>query len=67
MKTAEFNEFKVGDRVRLKDGLVAGKVYCGLTLLKDMMFNGFLVIERISNYGSLIITGYFYSPEMLTL
>lgn len=64
MKT---ENFKAGDIVRLRDGLVAGEVYRGLTLLEDMMFDGFLVIERTSNYGSPIITGYFYSPEMLTL
>ena len=64
MKTAEF---KVGDRVKLKDGLIKGNVYGGLTMSKFMFFSGYKTIINIKFSGSCYIDDWSYSPEMLTL
>ena len=58
-------KFKVGDKVKLKKGLVVGKKYSEMELLPVMVFDGEAVIKEVSLCGNFKINGYFYSSEML--
>lgn len=64
------DEFKVGDIVRLKDGLVVGKAYSHknyqkITLTNAMAFDETKIIESFSKSGEIIVNGFYYSPVML--
>ena len=63
------NEFKIGDKVKLRDDLEVGRDYGGITFLRDMKdFQGKeLTIDRISQQGNYILKEgrYYYSEEML--
>lgn len=61
-------KFKVGDLVKIKDGLKEGEQYGGLTLNSGIMnFAGAKRIERISGSRSQFyeIGGFYYTKEML--
>ena len=64
------DKFKVGDKVKLKGGLVVGEQYygssCPIRLLDDMNTDKPMTIKSISpacNYYC--SNGYYYSPEMI--
>ncbi len=59
--------FKVGDKVKLKDGLEEGKEYGGVTLLKDMQFYGVTEIAGVTGneYYDIDANSFRYAPEML--
>ena len=63
------NKFKVGDKVKLRDGLEVGRDYGGITFLRDMkdLQGKQLTIDRISRQGNYILKEgrYYYSEEML--
>ena len=63
------NKFKVGDKVKLRDGLEVGRDYGGITFLRDMkdLQGKELTIDRISRQGNYILKEgrYYYSEEML--
>jgi len=62
-------EFKVGDKVRLKQDLIAGQTYDGLTLLAPMYFSDVRTISAISTNGNYWLTedprGFCYAAKML--
>lgn len=61
------NKFQIGDKVRLKDGVVVGNGYDGVILYDFMVFNGTAEIcSLVDGYITLsAITPYLYSEEML--
>ena len=63
------NEFKIGDKVRLRDNLEVGEDYGGITFLRDMkdLQGKELTIDRISQQGNYILKEgrFYYSEEML--
>ena len=63
------NEFKIGDKVKLRDDLEVGRDYGGITFLRDMkdLQGKELTIDRISRQGNYILKEgrYYYSEEML--
>ena len=63
------SKFKVGDKVKLRDGLEVGRDYGGITFLRDMkdLQGKELTIDRISRQGNYILKEgrYYYSEEML--
>ena len=63
------NKFKVGDKVKLRDGLEVGRDYGGITFLRDMkdLQGKELTIDRISQQGNYILKEgrFYYSEEML--
>lgn len=58
-------KFKVGDKVRLKKGLVVGNVYGKMTFLSLMKFTGNAEVKAINSYGIYALNGFWYSSEML--
>jgi len=62
----ESKELEVGDRVRLKKGLLIGEVYGGLTLYPSMKFKGTKEIIEIVLSGDYTLDDDFtYSSKML--
>lgn len=59
------DDFKVGDKVKLRDGLVVWKKYDGVTLLNGMNFKGEKEVSYITADKLLCIDGFLYSPVML--
>ena len=63
------NKFKIGDKVKLRDGLEVGRDYGGITFLRDMkdLQGKELTIDRISRQGNYILKEgrFYYSEEML--
>ena len=63
------NKFKVGDKVKLRDGLEVGEDYGEITFLRDMkdLQGKELTIDRISRQGNYILKEgrFYYSEEML--
>ena len=63
------NKFKIGDKVKLRDGLEVGRDYGGITFLRDMkdLQGKELTIDRISRQGKYILKEgrFYYSEEML--
>ena len=67
------NNFKIGDKVTLKKGLIIGKIYGTgfeheVTLLDSMRFKGSRIVRNIpfwSNAVIELISGFLYSLEML--
>lgn len=59
------DEFHVGDKVRLRKGLVVGKVYEGVRLEENMKFQGEYYVRGFSMNGDVNIGVLFYSPVML--
>lgn len=64
-------DFKVGDRVRLREDLKVGVVYDGLTYLETMLKPGTetTIDERFTGTGNVLLasdeSSYIYSPAML--
>ena len=59
-------KFKVGDRVRVKQGLVTNNSYGNLSLFPDMKQDDVMTIKHI--YNDVYYTGrFYYSAEMLEL
>lgn len=64
-------DFKVGDRVRLREDLKVGVMYDGLTYLNSMLKPGTetTIEERFTNTGNVLLasdrSSYIYSPAML--
>lgn len=64
-------DFKVGDRVRLREDLKVGVVYDGLTYLNSMLRPGTeaTIKERFTSTGNMLLdsdeSSYIYSPAML--
>ena len=64
-------DFKVGDRVRLREDLKAGVMYGGLTYLNSMLKPGTetTIDERFTGTGNVLLasdeSSYIYSPAML--
>lgn len=64
-------DFKVGDRVRLREDLKVGVVYDGLTYLNSMLKPGTetTIDERFTGTGNVLLasdeSSYIYSPAML--
>lgn len=64
-------DFKVGDRVRLREDLKAGGVYGGFTYLSSMLRPGTetTIKERFTGTGNVLLasdeSSYIYSPAML--
>lgn len=62
-------KFKIGDKVKLRQGLYEHKRYGGLTLLRDMKSNEgrVMTIKRVDDdgYYDLEESGYTYSEQML--
>jgi hypothetical protein len=60
-------KFKIGDKVRLKKGLINGDKYGELEFFEYMGFNGTGIICEFSGVDMLLKSGdgYYYSPEML--
>lgn len=64
-------DFKVGDRVRLREDLKAGVMYDGLTYLDSMLKPGTetTIKERLTGTGNMLLasdeSSYIYSPAML--
>lgn len=56
---------KKGDKVTLKDGLKAWKVYGGLFFHKSMRFDGVVELPEPTKMGNYKINNWYYSPEML--
>ena len=67
----ESRDFKVGDRVRLREDLKAGVKYDGLTYLNSMLKPGTetTIKERFTGTGNVLLasdeSSYIYSPAML--
>lgn len=67
----ESRDFKVGDRVRLREDLKAGVMYDGLTYLDSMLKPGTetTIKERFTGTGNVLLasdeSSYIYSPAML--
>lgn len=70
----ESRDFKVGDRVRLREDLKAGVMYDGLTYLDSMLKPGTetTIYDIITDSGNVLLTdsetgksSYIYSPAML--
>lgn len=67
----ESRDFKVGDRVRLREDLKVGVVYDGLTYLETMLKPGTetTIEERFTGTGNVLLasdkSSYIYSPAML--
>lgn len=67
----ESRDFKVGDRVRLREDLKAGVMYDGLTYLDSMLKPGTetTIKERFTGTGNVLLASdeslYIYSPAML--
>lgn len=63
--------FKKGDEIRVKDSLIIGQMYGGITWLSSMnreLKNKVLIVREITNTGRLYVTqGYILSYEMITL
>jgi hypothetical protein len=61
-------QFKKGDKVKLKDGLIVGKHYgkYKFLFLHCMKFNGFKEIESISDIRTAYIDSFYYPFTMLT-
>lgn len=64
------DKFKVGDKVKLKGGLVVGEQYygssCPIRLLDDMNTDKPMTIKSISPAGNYYCDNcYYYSPEMI--
>lgn len=61
-------KFKVGDSVRLKKNLKVMNMYGKLTLLRGMVFSGFMKIKAIEDPWLIYFEGtdYGYSSHMLT-
>ena len=63
------NEFKIGDKVRLRDDLEVGEKYGGLEFLSRMegLKGKEITIDRISRQGNYILKEgrFYYSEEML--
>lgn len=53
-------KLKVGDTVRLKEGLVVGEVYDKYEMLRGMNFSGTKTILEVTEFSCLI--GIFYYP-----
>ena len=65
-------KFKVGDTVRLKDGLEDNVVYGRLTLLPGMVFKNTAIVEFVDDDHSLTLETdkdyhYYYDFDMLEL
>lgn len=67
----ESRDFKVGDRVRLREDLKAGAMYDGLTYLNSMLKPGTetTIEKRFTGTGNVLLasdgSSYIYSPAML--
>jgi hypothetical protein len=63
------SEFKVGDSVRLKDGLKVGIYYGGIEFLYSMIFKGNAKIIEVSLSGNFTTDQriFRYSPQMLEM
>ena len=63
------NKFKIGDKVKLRDGLEVGRDYGGITFLRDMkdLQGKELTIDYISLQANYILKEgrFYYSEEML--
>lgn len=65
------DDFKVGDKVRLKKNLVVGGIYfskpqSSVKLLKGMVFDGVKEVTKLCDYGSVVLNyGFYYNPLML--
>lgn len=59
--------FKVGDRVRLKPGLIVGEVYANLTFNPAMQFDDTATVIKVDTDNTLMIdrTKFWYSFEMI--
>lgn len=63
-------KFKVGDKVRLKNGLVVGQCYGGLTFVDQMAFEGEDTVISVDRDGDVHLQngkGFFFTPAMLNL
>lgn len=58
-------KFKVGDKVRLKKGLVVGNIYGKMMFLSGMEFTGKAEVKENTLYGNYLINNFWYSSEML--
>lgn len=65
------HEFKVGDSVKLKYGLIVDNVYGTNSYVEEMAFDGYRTITQTNAVFPRIvidgISGYEYTPEMMEL
>lgn len=57
---------KIGSKVKLKNNVIVGRKYGGLTLERKHMFDGVLTVEWLNNEGLIKLSnGRYYTRNML--